>query len=146
MQSVTSSIWTHVAVSISYDDNDYTTGTSVCICIYIYIYITKASCPDLNLQPGGMQETYPLGHEYGKLRSRRYYTDPRQSVRETLIWGKKLRSDTKILNRMYRYSDSNSPISWVCRIHQLLLCIRVRPPPPTSVLGMKFNSWMVKLY
>ena len=28
MQSVSSSIWTRVAVSISYDDNDYITGTS----------------------------------------------------------------------------------------------------------------------
>ena len=28
MQSVRSRIWTRVAVSISYDDNDYTTGTS----------------------------------------------------------------------------------------------------------------------
>ena len=28
MQSVSSSIWTRVAVSISYDDNNYTTGTS----------------------------------------------------------------------------------------------------------------------
>ena len=27
MQSVSSLIWTRVAVSISYDDNDYTTGT-----------------------------------------------------------------------------------------------------------------------
>ena len=27
MQSVSSMIWTRVAVSISYDDNDYTTGT-----------------------------------------------------------------------------------------------------------------------
>ena len=27
MQSVSSRIWTPVAVSISYDDNDYTTGT-----------------------------------------------------------------------------------------------------------------------
>ena len=27
MQSVSSSIWTHIAVSISYDDNHYTTGT-----------------------------------------------------------------------------------------------------------------------
>ena len=30
MQSVSSRIWTHVPVSISYDDNDYTTGTSKC--------------------------------------------------------------------------------------------------------------------
>ena len=29
MQSVTSRIWTHVAVSISHDDNHYTTGTSL---------------------------------------------------------------------------------------------------------------------
>ena len=29
MQSVSSRIWTRVAVSISYDDNDYTTGTSL---------------------------------------------------------------------------------------------------------------------
>ena len=28
MQSVSSRIWTRVAVSISYDDNDYTTGLS----------------------------------------------------------------------------------------------------------------------
>ena len=28
MQSVSSKIWTRVAVSISYDDNHYTTGTS----------------------------------------------------------------------------------------------------------------------
>ena len=28
MQSVSSKIWTRVAVSISYDDDDYTTGTS----------------------------------------------------------------------------------------------------------------------
>ena len=29
MQSVSSRIWTRVAVSISYDDNDYTTETSI---------------------------------------------------------------------------------------------------------------------
>ena len=29
MQSVSSRIWTRVAVSISYDNNDYTTGTSL---------------------------------------------------------------------------------------------------------------------
>ena len=28
MQSVSSRIWTRVAVSISFDDNDYTTGIS----------------------------------------------------------------------------------------------------------------------
>ena len=28
MQSVSSRVWTRVAVSISYDDNHYTTGTS----------------------------------------------------------------------------------------------------------------------
>ena len=29
MQSVLSRIWTRVAMSISYDDNNYTTGTSI---------------------------------------------------------------------------------------------------------------------
>ena len=33
MQSVSSRIWTRVAVSNSYDDNDYTTGTSYYGCI-----------------------------------------------------------------------------------------------------------------
>ena len=35
MQSVSSRIWTRVAMSISYDDSHYTTGTS----IYIYIWL-----------------------------------------------------------------------------------------------------------
>ena len=29
MQSLSSRIWTHIAVFISYDDNHYTTGTSI---------------------------------------------------------------------------------------------------------------------
>ena len=37
MQSVSSRIWTRVAVSISYDDNNYTTGTTAKSCLYIYI-------------------------------------------------------------------------------------------------------------
>ena len=44
MQSVSSRIWTRVAVSISYDDNHYTTGTSmfeqmIDVKLYCYIYI-----------------------------------------------------------------------------------------------------------
>ena len=34
MQSVSSRIWTRVAVSISYDDNHYTTGISVFVFFY----------------------------------------------------------------------------------------------------------------
>ena len=37
MQSVSSKIWTRVAVSISYDDNHYTTSTSIIIIIIISI-------------------------------------------------------------------------------------------------------------
>ena len=61
MQSVSSRIWTRVAVFISYDDNDYTTGTSYMVAgkslleslshggwayiyIYIYIYIYTGVC------------------------------------------------------------------------------------------------------
>ena len=36
MQSVSSRIWTRVAVSISYDDNHYTTGTSSTITTNLY--------------------------------------------------------------------------------------------------------------
>ena len=39
MQSVSSRIWTRVAVSISYDDNHYTTGTSIYSVIIIIIII-----------------------------------------------------------------------------------------------------------
>ena len=38
MQSVSSGIWTRVAVSISYDDNHYTTGTLMPHCsMHIFI-------------------------------------------------------------------------------------------------------------
>ena len=36
MQSVSSRFWTHVAVSISYDDNHYTTGTSIKLYHFYY--------------------------------------------------------------------------------------------------------------
>ena len=35
MQSVASRIWTRVAVSISYDDNDYTTGTTLLLLLLL---------------------------------------------------------------------------------------------------------------
>ena len=39
MQSVSSRIWTHVAVSISYDDNHYTMGTSILEILYVRIWM-----------------------------------------------------------------------------------------------------------
>ena len=37
------------------------------------------------------------------------------------------------------------PVGWGCRIHQLLLCRGVRPPPhQTSVLNMTLNNLMVR--
>ena len=44
MQSVSSRIWTRVAVSISYDDNHYTTGTS--FKFQVLLYITNNSIQD----------------------------------------------------------------------------------------------------
>ena len=41
MQSVSSRIWTRVAKSISYDDNDYTTGTSLYINHYTSIFLLE---------------------------------------------------------------------------------------------------------
>ena len=40
MQSVSSRIWTRIAVFVSYGDNDYTTGTSTNVCIGVYIYLS----------------------------------------------------------------------------------------------------------
>ena len=44
MQSVSSRIWTHVTVSISYEDNHYTTGISKLFnaksSLYVYIKYT----------------------------------------------------------------------------------------------------------
>ena len=36
------------------------------------------------------------------------------------------------------------PVSWSCRIHRLLLCRGVRPPPPKSVLDMALDNLMVR--
>ena len=36
------------------------------------------------------------------------------------------------------------PVGWGCRIHRLLLCRKVRPPPTTSVLDMTLNNLMVR--
>ena len=48
MQSVSSRIWTRVAVSISYDDNNYTTGTQEqVIAIEVYFTLSRA----LQLEP-----------------------------------------------------------------------------------------------
>ena len=48
MQSVSSRIWTRVAVSISYDDNHYTTSTSKLeVKKFIHIQISKASITNL---------------------------------------------------------------------------------------------------
>ena len=43
MQSVSSSIWTRVAVIISYDDNHYITGTSEYLQIYPWFYQLRKS-------------------------------------------------------------------------------------------------------
>ena len=46
MQSVSSRIWTRVAVFISYDDNNYTTGTGI-----IQITVLLRSCNVLTFDP-----------------------------------------------------------------------------------------------
>ena len=54
MQSVSSRVWTRVAVSNSHDDNDYTTGTSniqrdmmmMMICIWLYMNMYMNKCCD----------------------------------------------------------------------------------------------------
>ena len=41
MQSVSSRIWTRVAVSISYADNHYTTGVTTQLSLVVWIFDTK---------------------------------------------------------------------------------------------------------
>ena len=51
MQSVSSRIWTRVAMSISYDDNHYTIYIlRVCVCVCVCVYIYKQGVA-LNNQP-----------------------------------------------------------------------------------------------
>ena len=49
MQSVSSRIWTRIAVSISYDDNHYTTGTTKIINNQLYIKLRQFTQEELNL-------------------------------------------------------------------------------------------------
>ena len=44
MQSVSSRIWTRVAVSIFYDDNYYTTGASKTYLVYKYVSVSVSAC------------------------------------------------------------------------------------------------------
>ena len=46
MQSVTSRIWTRVAVSISYDDNDSTSGTSIWLEMVVPISVPPGYLPN----------------------------------------------------------------------------------------------------
>ena len=52
MQSVSSRIWTRVAVSISYDDNHYSTGTSKTpwVTLVLLIYFPPFKSIDMNQQ------------------------------------------------------------------------------------------------
>ena len=61
MQSVSSRIWTRVAVSISYDDNDYTTGTS-----YKSRYAIKLKQPTNNHNP---DNTFIMGISLQEIQS-----------------------------------------------------------------------------
>ena len=67
MQSFSSRIWTRVAVSISYDDNDYTTGTFFLVTAenavlklsrYIYFGLVTAS----NVIPSSLLISPPFAH------------------------------------------------------------------------------------
>ena len=56
MQSVSSRIWTRVAVSISYDDNHYTTGTST----KTYATLSIEMCADYKIVKNAIQKSYEL--------------------------------------------------------------------------------------
>ena len=50
-----------------------------------------------------------------------------------------------VRSALYVFFSENTlcPVGWGCRIHRLLLCRGVRPPP-TSVLDMTLNNLMVR--
>ena len=49
MQSVSSRIWTRVAVSISYDDNHYTTGTAIIVVEILFNALKSINSLEKNL-------------------------------------------------------------------------------------------------
>ena len=52
---------------------------------------------------------------------------------------------THIHTHIYIYTHTHCPVGWGRRIHQLLLCRGVRPPPiSTSILDMTLNKLIVK--
>ena len=51
----------------------------------------------------------------------------------------------QVPHTLYSWNYSSvCPVGWGCRIHRLLLCRGVRPPPLTSVLDMTLNNLMVR--
>ena len=54
------------------------------------------------------------------------------------------RSNKSIWKLTILLIHESCPVGWGCRIHRLLLCRGVRPPPPTGVLDMTLNNLMVR--
>ena len=58
MQSVSSRIWTRVAVSISYDDNHYTTGTSIFYIVYFMLCLSESKRGEYSFKIFGLSQAF----------------------------------------------------------------------------------------
>ena len=73
-----------------------------------------------------------------------------QLLRSTCLWILQCvqSNGTSAFDTLWSHPSFHSlpcPVSWGCRIHRLLLCRRIRPPPPMSVLDMTLNNLIVRL-
>ena len=129
MQSFSSRIWTRVAVSISYDDNHYITGTSISYVVNAVI----SCCTFFALFKCSPRVNNAI---LNAVASSSFFSWHIISVNViSRVWG------------LVHYHQlhcalvhlSAWPVGWGCRIHRLLLCWRIRPPP-SSVLVMTLNN------
>ena len=150
MQSVSSRIWTRVAVSISYDDNDYTTDTS----INVLICMLDGLCECVLSQPLCHKQDVKQSQFLSRLRlvwiqfsfsKRGCHT---KAIEHSLFWNWPVVGFVPfpmvlVLCEM-QTATSRTSVGWGCRIHWLHRCSGVRPPF-SNVLDMTLNNLLVRL-
>ena len=112
MQSVSSRIWTRVAVSISYDDNHYSTGTSKITnnSLYAIKPTNERVWTSIMLLRYSSEWNSREGHETS-------YSLPSR------LWMQNTPTAS-----LQGGTNHPCPVDWGCKIHRLLLYRGVRPP------------------
>ena len=129
MQSVSSRIWTRIAVFISYGDNHYTTGTSIKLISDVLLWTPTLGrakavrpartyiqqlCEDTRCCPEDLPEAMNDREEW-----RERVRDIRTTSTTWWWWW----------SIPINYKQFASPVGWDGRIHWLHLCRGVRPLP-----------------